>query len=213
MIKFKTLFPSFLSMDQLNDQLDNDLIVKWCYDQYNNCSQPKIKGGWQSTHLDLGLSQDSAIKPLFDAIDNNVKYIKQEIGVSLDVPHNIVNFWININEPGNFLLDSNTPHVHPGYFLSCVYYPKGAPKSGNLYLLAPFNGVVESIPAEYLVHSTGFCDTRWSVTPEPGKLIMFPSWLMHWVTPNYSDEDRISIAFNISLPRVNSGTVGTMQIG
>jgi len=213
MIKFKPLFPSFLTMDQLNDQLDNDLIVKWCYDQYDNCPQPKLKGGWQSTHLNLELLQESAIKPLFDAIDNNVNYIKEAIGVSLDVPHSIVNFWVNINEPGNFLLDSNTPHVHPGYFLSCVYYPKGLPESGNLYLLSPFNGVVESIPAEHLEHSTGFCDTRWSVTPEPGKLVMFPSWLMHWVTPNYSDDDRISIAFNISLPRVDAGTVGTIQNG
>jgi hypothetical protein len=36
---------------------------------------------------------------------------------------------------------------------------------------------------------------------------------MHWVTPNYSDDDRISIAFNISLPRVDVGTVGTVQNG
>ena len=34
--------------------------------------------------------------------------------------------------------------------------------------------------------------------PEDNKLILFPSWLEHDVEPSKSDEDRISIAFNVS---------------
>ena len=38
-----------------------------------------------------------------------------------------------------------------------------------------------------------------SVEPELGKLIIFPSWLVHYVQNNLDDSDRISIAFNIEL--------------
>ncbi|BCU96450.1 MAG: hypothetical protein CM15mV12_2140 [uncultured marine virus] len=38
----------------------------------------------------------------------------------------------------------------------------------------------------------------WMTTP-PGCCVLFPSSLDHWVTPNESKEDRISISFNIIL--------------
>ena len=39
------------------------------------------------------------------------------------------------------------------------------------------------------------------VQPVEGNLIMFPSYLEHMVTPSESEEIRISIAFNICLPK------------
>jgi hypothetical protein len=36
-----------------------------------------------------------------------------------------------------------------------------------------------------------------AVSPDPGMLIMFPSFLRHWVYPNEQDADRISVAFNV----------------
>ena len=32
--------------------------------------------------------------------------------------------------------------------------------------------------------------------PKAGRLIMFPSWVMHCVDPNQSDDIRISVSFN-----------------
>ena len=37
---------------------------------------------------------------------------------------------------------------------------------------------------------------RLIVAPEPGMLVMFPSWLEHWVTPYRGKGQRISVAFN-----------------
>lgn len=207
-MKFNTIFPSFVAHDYLD--IDNLAITKWCYEQYKCCPQPKLKGGWQSGPLEFSCLEK--IQPLVEKLNLAIYDVRKLIGICDSVPHILSNFWININEPGNFLLDSNTPHIHPGYFLNCVYYPKGLPNSGNLYLLAPFNGVVQTIPVEHLSESTGWADTRWSVNPEPGKLVIFPSWLMHWVTPNYSEDDRISIAFNVSLPAVQVSTVGTVCV-
>jgi uncharacterized protein (TIGR02466 family) len=39
----------------------------------------------------------------------------------------------------------------------------------------------------------------WYAEPKEGDLIMFPSWLRHYVEPSKSNEDRISIAFNLEI--------------
>jgi uncharacterized protein (TIGR02466 family) len=38
-----------------------------------------------------------------------------------------------------------------------------------------------------------------SFNPSAGKMIIFPSHLYHYVESNKSDEDRISIAFNLNI--------------
>jgi len=35
--------------------------------------------------------------------------------------------------------------------------------------------------------------------PEMGQLVLFPSWLPHFVNPNTSDQLRISMSFNVEL--------------
>ena len=100
-------------------------------------------------------------------------------------------------------LDSNSPHFHPNYFLSCVYYPKVEKNCGDLYFMNPTPGVKYALPFPLLNRQSIYNDVEYSITPETGKLVIFPSWLTHWVTPNHSDSDRISIAFNIALPNVD----------
>jgi hypothetical protein len=38
---------------------------------------------------------------------------------------------------------------------------------------------------------------RLLITPEAGKIVVFPSWLQHFVHPNAGDTDRVAVAFNI----------------
>jgi hypothetical protein len=47
-----------------------------------------------------------------------------------------------------------------------------------------------------------FTSTDMSVVPSPGKLVLFPSWLVHYVENNLDDTDRISIAFNIEIEKI-----------
>ena len=39
--------------------------------------------------------------------------------------------------------------------------------------------------------------STWSYPPQEGRLILFPAWLSHGVRENETDEDRISISFNL----------------
>ena len=47
-----------------------------------------------------------------------------------------------------------------------------------------------------------FTSTDMSVTPSPGKLVIFPSWLVHYVQNNLDNSDRISIAFNVNVEKL-----------
>ena len=38
-----------------------------------------------------------------------------------------------------------------------------------------------------------------TVPAKPGMLVLFPSWLIHWVNPFYGEDHRISIAFNATV--------------
>ena len=52
-------------------------------------------------------------------------------------------------------------------------------------------------------------DGKLEIRPEVGDLVLFPSWLVHQVTPTSGKEDRMSIAFNI--PGEWGSTVGVSE--
>jgi len=37
------------------------------------------------------------------------------------------------------------------------------------------------------------------VVPQEGHLLFFPGWMKHWVTPNLTDRERVSVSFNLRL--------------
>jgi uncharacterized protein (TIGR02466 family) len=102
--------------------------------------------------------------------------------------------WININSKGSF----NAPHDHPGFLWSGVFYvdiPEDLKDNeGQLEFIDPRNGVMSG--AGNLVEVQKYFASNIKVKPETGMLILFPSFLKHWVYPQHSQKDRISIAFN-----------------
>lgn len=81
-------------------------------------------------------------------------------------------------------------HVHPGCWLTGVFYvaaPEGLPRPGAIRIGA--------LPAWAKV------DPPWPVLeiePEPGRLLLFPSFLPHETLPSASEEPRISVAFDVA---------------
>ena len=101
--------------------------------------------------------------------------------------------WINVNPQGAY----NVPHDHPGSFWSGTYYvareTAKRPKSddGAIAFLdsrSPPSG-------QSLLDAKIFRSTH-TERPEPGTLLIFPSNLKHWVHPNQSVSDRVTLAFN-----------------
>ena len=99
--------------------------------------------------------------------------------------------WGVINGKGH----ANSTHNHPHSWISGVYYvkvPSESIRAGSLTFRDPnlartfTRSFYRSVQSEVL-----------SITPLEGKMILFPAWCEHFVTSNQTDEDRISIAFNI----------------
>ena len=44
----------------------------------------------------------------------------------------------------------------------------------------------------------------WTLKPNPGMMLMFPSWLRHAVLPYYGESTRITIAFNLRVGELTS---------
>jgi hypothetical protein len=68
-----------------------------------------------------------------------------------------------------------------------VYYIKATGNEGNLRLINP------------LTYDKFVVDLNFEITPITGKLILFPGWLKHQVLQNNSNNERISLAFNLEL--------------
>jgi len=96
----------------------------------------------------------------------------------------------------------NRVHNHPEAAWSGVYYvdlgtpdPTASEDSGSLEFIDPRGGATSAgLPAKIF-------GVQVRVTPQPGLLVLFPSWLHHWVHPVRGGGERISIAFNIQFAK------------
>lgn len=131
-------------------------------------------GGFQ-THDDLHKL------PVFREFTKALEFIASEC---LEHPARVVDMWGNINYKNSY----NGNHTH-GNTLSGVFYLKVPKDSGRLILCNP---AVRS-DAQFIRES------NYPIVPEPLALILFPSWLEHYVEPNLSEETRVSISFNFEL--------------
>lgn len=101
--------------------------------------------------------------------------------------------WVNVNPGGGY----NVPHDHPGAFWSAAYYVKVPVIDGDD---GPA-GSIEFIDTRAGPAGQGIVGSPWlrglhTMRPRSGMLVVFPSTLKHWVHPNKSDEERITIAIN-----------------
>lgn len=92
-------------------------------------------------------------------------------------------------------------HNHPKCNLAGCLWIKANENSGEIKLRNP-NSFSHYNLLEVLNKETKenlFLKTSYRIKPTEGTMILFPADLMHSVSPNGTDEDRISIAFNLSV--------------
>ncbi len=95
-------------------------------------------------------------------------------------------WWININRSGDF----NQTHTHPGADISVVYYLT------DNYSSLCFDHPNKHSRSMFLM-AMGL-PTGVKVNALAGEMVVFPADLPHYVEPNRSDSDRISIAMNLN---------------
>ena len=190
------LFPTMIFHWDVDSFEENkDEVLKYCYAERKKDPQGVLKsnsGGWQSGS---GHHQESFIysflrKEVVDFLIST-RVFKEEVGVEM------WNMWININQKRDY----NIIHNHPNCDLSGVFWIKTSENSGKLQFVNPnnfsqhtfLNSFQQCVRNKYLAH------LQYDMDLIPGRIVLFPSHLLHGVEPSQSREDRISISFNIKL--------------
>jgi uncharacterized protein (TIGR02466 family) len=93
------------------------------------------------------------------------------------------NSWINYCKKYQY----QDKHDHLNFSISGIYYLKTNGKDGNLRISAPNQLIArQQSDVEY--------------EPKEGRIILFPSWVLHSVRANMTDSTRVSLAFNFLKP-------------
>ena len=117
---------------------------------------------------------------IFDKLNYNVQDIE------------ITGMWGNILKPG----ETHPPHTHSNNFLSGVFYLESDAETGIIFS-DPRPAADVLVPRKKT--KTNENSNLLSYISKQNRLIIFPSWLVHWVPINKSKRDRISISFNIQI--------------
>lgn len=184
---FPTLIFEQVAIDPLLTKLQNQIELVLSHKQLINITEaehPRI-GNFQSTggiiNLNDNFIEDNNLSLLKELILNNaVEYLEK-----VKLPQKIIikDSWVTKFLPEN----SAQEHDHRPDVLSGVYYFKATGVEGNLRLVNP------------TAHKNFIKEQIYDIMPITGKMVLFPGWLRHQVLTNHSQNERISIAFNLEL--------------
>lgn len=153
-----------------------------------------LRGGSQ-TASDLTLSDEPAVRAFFQAIDGPIRDYMAALGTGDDPlrsrntgAYAFRGAWsVRLRSGGN-----HVDHVHPQGWLSSAFYvvtPTAAlerpGREGWIRFGKPRHLVRPALEAEHWVR------------PEPGTLVLFPSYMWHGTEPFTTDELRMTIAFDV----------------
>ena len=152
--------------------IDNEQLAEIIVDH----GRRESKDVADTTHEDFDFPDNEQFRKLIAYIKKEFNYINPERRLVLK------NYWANVQEKR----ESSTLHDHydpcEKLSLSGVYYVQLLEGAGNLVFNIPENQ---------------YNKIRFQITPMVGQYFLFPSWLEHFVTKNYSEDQRISISFNL----------------
>jgi len=183
--KFTTLFSTSIYVGKYVGNIDELLI---------ECESERLKskgricsniGGWQSNDFD-GLK-------LQKFVSHQLQEVAQEWGIYDSLT--LGNYWYNINTSVN----QNHPHTHPGSILSGIIYLRCPLNCSPIVFLNPNHLLISSyINSLANFSSNSNLSFDYAKFPSEGDLIIFPSWLEHYVPHGNYEGERISLSFNVS---------------
>ena len=146
------------------------------------------RGGYQS--LAFPVKGGDILQDLLINIISNIPSFRNNVDV-------VCHSWVNINPPLSF----NVKHCHPNCDIAGVLWIKIPENSGDIVFHSPYN---------YISYNEMICYTRefqekgkyfhdYKFPAREGNLLLFPAHIEHKVDENNSDEDRISVSFNLKL--------------
>ena len=153
----------------------------------------------QNNEIIQNVFKNFIVKSFFEtAKEANKNYLGQFSNSQLAV--NITDAWFIHYEKGGFV----APHAHGDCSWCCVYYVQlgenASRKNGGTYFQKPY-------PARSTFDFGAFYNKETSVDmyPEEGKMLVWPSYLMHGSYPYDGKNDRIIISANARISVMQDG--------
>jgi uncharacterized protein (TIGR02466 family) len=180
------LFPTNVYQTTL-DTIDNSFIFDEL--QKKPHDNHTVRNGWQTVrHLHKDEEFGELVGQIYEFFDELIVDIFSPKR-PMELKHEITSMWGTLTTTDGHCVD----HIHPRSFMSGVYYVKVPSNSGNIVFKDPR-------PASEW-EDNGFLYNNMSPTAylpvKEGMLLLFPGWLRHRTELNKSDEQRVSISFNI----------------
>ncbi|MHA3770282.1 TIGR02466 family protein [Verrucomicrobiota bacterium sgz303538] len=190
--------PTDLTIEQLAEVRDYLLSVR----RQTRGEDKSNRGGWHSSgnlfnpteYRTFPILQEAVTQALFRYIGDVFNY-RGEIQLSLTG-------WTVINRRGDY----NAPHNHAANLLSGAFYITVPPemRGGEIVFQDPRLNLNahETSAMRQLGIKPLWMSTQVNVAPAAGDILVFPSWLMHYVEPFQSDDPeavRIVVSFNATV--------------
>ena len=191
----KLLFPTVIHELKVDNfrSIKEDL-VKFVYEE-----REKDPRGLRFSNMG-GLQSQPTYKDydniLFSTVKNTLMtYFSQNV---LDMSKEITfeGLWMSINKKGDY----NATHDHPNCHMAGAFWINSPEGCGNFECQSPHS---YNCGQEINVYTSDFREKTnsygsYGFLPIEGSIMLFPASLNHRVTPNQSDEDRISSSFNLT---------------
>jgi uncharacterized protein (TIGR02466 family) len=196
-------------LKQIVSSLSLNLNDKWCGPgSVEDHFSLKIKNNkpYYSTASNL-VCNSRIVDSLLKEVDFVLNTIGESIGVFKNNYLKVSEFWFNYQKGQSF----SDPHIHERSLLSAVYYPLAPSGCCNFMitnvsqLQTYFWSLFINEDDEKLLSQTQSSLTltrpALTFTPQTGDLIIFPSFLEHYIEPTLdaNSPERLSIAFNSAL--------------
>jgi uncharacterized protein (TIGR02466 family) len=133
---------------------------------------------------------DWLMEGIMNLLDSAVELYSQEDKLFADRERSKlvnVDYWANINQP----YSRNSIHSHKSAQFSACYYLQ-AEGTGAIVFTNPANIMADCNPGSPFTRD-------YRMEPKDGDLLLWPSWMPHEVETNFSDKERINLAFDLKV--------------
>lgn len=149
-------------------------------------------------HANFFTDGNPAISWLKQCVHRSAMEYCQRAGMAYSIDWSLQG-WPNINRLGDY----HDPHNHPYAYLSGTYYvrvPDQSTPPSSRPDIRP--GCITFYDPRGAVNMTAIkndpqIEPEFTVSPKAGMILLWPSFLMHFVHPNLVERLRISISFNL----------------
>lgn len=190
------------NMDNLNSELIKIIMASESKDLANLTPSQKIQPEVFESKFDFLNWKNPNIQTLKDIFLDRLKEVicsvngnTQDSLLKLAIGHDS---WFHITRRGGYV----QPHDHPNASWSAVYCVATGTKdenhqdSGSLILLNPAGAINMYKDPCNSAFKKEFSQNSLKYILESGDLLIFPSYLQHWVSPFIGNGERITIASN-----------------